>query len=96
MGIRVAAVTRAMVEFGGADQWVLLRVWHDSPGVEAAWGPFLSEEAANDVKALLIAGGVEYSNWAVVPLNRVVVAPMVTVKIEEDTPSSTTPRKARP
>lgn len=85
MGARVAAMNRTMVEFGGSDQWVLLRIWHDSPGVEGARGPFPSEEAANDVKALLIAGGVEHSNWAVVPLNRVVVDPMVTVQTEINT-----------
>jgi len=74
-----------MVEFGGSDQWVLLRTWHDSPGVEGAWGPFPSEEAANDVKVLLIAGGIEHGNWAIVPLNRVVADPIVTVKIEDNT-----------
>lgn len=81
----VVPVNRAMVEFGGSDQWVLLRIWFDSPGVEGAWGPFPTEAAANEVKDLLIAGGVEHSNWAIVPLNHVMVDPMVTVQTEINT-----------
>ncbi len=56
-------------------QWALISTYHDSPAVTGIWGPFPTEDAAEQAKTALLDAGIDLHRCTVEPIRQVVNQP---------------------